>query len=199
MKYCKLPTDSETKPEYIHFFKTTGFNWDAGYICAAHWSGGEREDPKDLPDVLLPPGNLDLLRTKYERAKGYVKSAKEPTTEQKQSLKRAKEKYYAALAVSNKGEKRKCRPAPKPREGPTTSSTHDAPSLAPLAPTSPPAPLPTPEEELIALRQLLAEKDANIRGLEEKLRSKSQTIDRLKIEALERQKFSYEEISQSKS
>ena len=100
LKYCKLPTDSETKPEYIHFFKTTGFNWDAGYICAAHWSGGEREDPKDLPDVLLPPGNLDLLRTKYERAKGYVKSAKEPTTEQKQSLKRAKEKYHADLVLA---------------------------------------------------------------------------------------------------
>ena len=198
LKYYKLPTDSETQAEYVRFFKTTGFNWEAGYICAAHWSGGEREDPKDLPDVLLPSGHLELLKTKYERASGYVKVAKDPTSDQKLALKRAREKYNTALAVSNSGEKKKCRPAPKVREGPSSSTSHDTSSSTstPPVPACHPAPLPTQEEELIALRQLLVEKDAKIRDLEEKLQSKSQAIDKLKIEALERQKFSYEEISQ---
>ena len=198
VKYYKLPADRETQAEYIRFFKTTGFNWEAGYICAAHWSGGQREDPKDLPDVLLPPGHLELLKIKYERADAYVNASKKPTSEQRLALKRAREKYTAALAVSNSGEKRKCRPAPKHREGPSSSSTHDSSTSTLPAPASPPAPLPTQEEELIRLKELLAEKDAKIRELEDKVQSKSQTINKLKIEALERHSmFTYEEISKT--
>ena len=34
-----------------------------------------RESPGDLPDLLLPPGHLEILETKYKRAKGTFHAA----------------------------------------------------------------------------------------------------------------------------
>ena len=87
----RLPTDSETQAAYTRFFKTTtSFNWKSGYICAAHWSSGVRETPLHLPDVLLPPGHFEILKTKYERAKSIFKSAAKPTKVQRRRYRNAK-------------------------------------------------------------------------------------------------------------
>ena len=47
IKKYRLPSDPVTQAAYSKVFKTTErFQWDTGYICAAHWSTGERESPK---------------------------------------------------------------------------------------------------------------------------------------------------------
>ena len=197
LKKYKLPTDPETQAAYIKIFKTTeSFDWKSGFICSAHWSSGVRTTSKDLPDVLIPPGHYEILEEKYNRACAKVKAASKPTASQKSRLKKAKAKLEAARAVIKKKDPTP-RPAPKVRGNPS-SSCHD--EVAP--PTTPGTPTPViPEEasltsEIIRLKELLAEKDARIKQLEEKVQQKSRTIDCMKIEALEKTTFSFEKISE---
>ena len=118
----RLPTDSETQAAYTRFFKTTtSFNWKSGYICAAHWSSGVRETPLHLPDVLLPPGHFEILKTKYERAKSTFKSAAKPTKVQRRQYRNAKRKFEAAKTIRRSAKVVKPRQPPKPRSA--SSST----------------------------------------------------------------------------
>ena len=95
----RLPRDKKIQIEYQKFFKTSGFNWKNGYICAAHWSSRERKTPTDLPDVALPRQQYELLKLKYRRAKKTFQSANNPSQKQNLAYKTAKQKLKTAMTV----------------------------------------------------------------------------------------------------
>ena len=199
MRRYRLPTDSETQAAYTRFFKTTtSFNWKSGYICAAHWSSGVRETPSHLPDVLLPPGHFEILKTKYERAKSTFTSAAKPTKVQRKAYRNAKGKFEAAKAIRRSTKVVKRRQPPKPHSA-SSSTLNEAPAPIPNPPSSPTLPPTTSssdhEEEIAILRQKLKEKDEKIKELEKKVYEKSRTIDQLRMEAFEKTSFTYEKIS----
>ena len=95
IKMYKLPKDPETQAAYTRIFKSTEkFQWGTGYICAQHWSTGVRESPKHLPDLVLPPGHFELLKTKYDRAKKTMKAADKPTKVQRNAYTKAKKSLW---------------------------------------------------------------------------------------------------------
>ena len=200
MKKYRLPTDGVTQAAYVKIFKTTSsFNWKTGFICAAHWSSGVRDHPKQLPDQLLPPGHFDLLKKKYFRAKNTFTTAAKPTKVQRKALMKAKQKYRAAKAImGQRKETRPTRPPPK-RRGSSSSSTSNVPqpptSTPPSTTTPPPAPPVNHEDEIQYLRAQLDEKEATIKNLQNIVAEKSLKIDALKIAAHEKTVFSYEQIS----
>ena len=201
----KLPTDIDTQAAYARFFKTTKtFNWKKGYICAAHWSTGVRESPQQLPDVLLPPGHFDILELKYSRAKQTLKSAAKPNFVQRRAFKKAKAKFRAAKSLTQQSTKVPIRRrAPKSRGSSSSTTNSVAPPPPPTSSSSsipqPASPIVSstvsPTEDVNVLRQLLAEKDAKIDELEDKINKKNKRIDELKVEAHERSLFTFEEIS----
>ena len=172
MRRYRLPTDSETQAAYARFFKTTkSFNWKSGYICAAHWSSGVRETPFHLPDMLLPPGHLELLKKKYQRAQATFTSAAKPTMVQRRAYRKAKAKHEAAKSIIKSSKVEKRRQPPKPRPG-SSSTPDEVPAPISTPPTSP-IPLPTTsssdqeKDDIIALlRKQLKEKDEKIKDLE---------------------------------
>lgn len=101
IKYYRLPRDKNIQLEYQRIFKTEGFSWKNGYICAKHWSSGERKSTNDLPDIPVPQDQLDLMKIKFERAKKAVEKAKNPTETQKLALKNIKKKLNAAMSIIN--------------------------------------------------------------------------------------------------
>ena len=198
----KLPSDPETQAAYMRIFRTTEtFDWEKGYICAGHWTSGVRENSKHLPDLVLAPGQFDLIQKKYERAKLTFTKASKPSSVQRNTYNMAKAKYEAAKSVMS-AKPAKSRPSPKKRQLSCSSTCVTATSTL-VVPThdTPTSPLPTSspsarEDEILWLKNLLAEKDLEIASLKETIATKSRKIDALKIEAIEKVIFSFENISQ---
>ena len=92
IKYYRLPREESIQNDYRKIFKTDGFNWQNGHICAEHWSTGERQTSSHLPDVPVPQEHLEKLKLKYERSK--LKSPSSST-----SKVNAKRKYDSALSA----------------------------------------------------------------------------------------------------
>ena len=99
VRYYRLPRDKRTQAAYQNFFKTSGFNWKYGFICAVHWSSGERKSSGDLPDVVLTKDQYELLKLKYKRAKKVYNAAKNPTQKQTLALNNAKKKLRVAMGI----------------------------------------------------------------------------------------------------
>ena len=99
IKCYRLPREKSIQAEYRKFFKSSGFNWNKGYICASHWSSGERKSSSDLPDVAVPKKQYDLLKLKYQRAKKTYQSSKKPTDKQTLAFKNAKRKLTTAMKI----------------------------------------------------------------------------------------------------
>ena len=100
LKYYKLPQNNKIQTQYKRLFKTDGFNWKKGYICGAHWKDGVRITSEQLPEIIVPKPQLDLLKLKFKRAKDAHNSAKKPSPAQILRLKKAKRKLSAALSLS---------------------------------------------------------------------------------------------------
>ena len=63
IKFYRLPSkDKEIQNHYMKFFKTTGFNWKNGHVCAEHWCSGVRKDIQDLPDIVISEGVYKRLQ-----------------------------------------------------------------------------------------------------------------------------------------
>ena len=90
LKYYKLPRDKDIQQKYISILKTSGINFQNGYICSQHWGKGHRESTNDLPDIPVPPSQLLKLQ----------ESVKTPTSSSRKqsSLKR---KLDAAERITN--------------------------------------------------------------------------------------------------
>ena len=54
-------------------FKTDGMNFEKGHICSEHWSGGVRENPEHLPDIIVPKSQLRKLKQKLHNASKKIK------------------------------------------------------------------------------------------------------------------------------
>ena len=63
VKYYRLPRDPVIQQQYKKILKTDGVNWFRGYICAEHWSTGEKVD-NQLPDIAAPPSQVPFLKKK---------------------------------------------------------------------------------------------------------------------------------------
>ena len=114
MKFYRLPRDESIQSEYRKIFKTDGMNWENGRICAAHWSCGERNGSKHLPDVPVPEDQLEKLKEKCFKAKKRFDTLADKDGKIKESYKNAKRKYEVALQMP---------PLIVNRKYPATSST----------------------------------------------------------------------------
>ena len=103
IKYYNLPRNAEIQKQYKKILNTTGINWKkgVGYICAAHWSMGERTSISDLPDVAVPTEQYEIIKLKFKRAKYAVKKSKTPTPTQRQRLRKAKHRLATAQRIIN--------------------------------------------------------------------------------------------------
>ena len=200
----RLPTDEDTQKAYQLFFKTTSnINWKTGYICGAHWTSGVRQNPKDLPQIVLPPGQFELIKTKYERAKHTFKAAAKPTTVQRKTYVNAKNKFNtAATIVNNVNSKPTANPSRRRVErvefAPIDYMEQPV-EQQPSSSTCVCSPDTPDHDELVAeitlLKQKLAEKDEKINQLEEQILVKNKKIDQLTLEKLSKNKFTYDNIS----
>ena len=75
---------------HARIFKTDGFNWREGYICGAHWNSEGWKSPEDIPDILLPVDQCELLKVTYERANKIYTAVRRPTDKQVQRYKKIK-------------------------------------------------------------------------------------------------------------
>ena len=78
-----MPSDPQTREAYLRFFKNESFDWDNGFICAAHWSSGQRLTSNHLPDVLVSEQQFANLELKHARAKKIFQAAKTPSLKQR--------------------------------------------------------------------------------------------------------------------
>ena len=62
VKKYRLPRNKELQQKYTSILKTSGINFNTGYICAEHWSEGYRESTADLADVPVPSSQFLKLR-----------------------------------------------------------------------------------------------------------------------------------------
>ena len=69
IKFYRLPRDSSIQGKYKNILKTDGMNWMNGHICCEHWSSGVRTNANDIPDVTVPPTQLSIIVSKYEKFK----------------------------------------------------------------------------------------------------------------------------------
>ena len=46
----------------MKLFKTSGMNWQKGNICSAHWSRNTKDNTDHLPDIIVPPDQLEKLK-----------------------------------------------------------------------------------------------------------------------------------------
>ena len=200
----RLPPDEDTQKAYHLFFKNTGdFNWKTGYICGAHWTSGVRQHPKELPQIILPPGHFELIEKKYQRAKQKFQSAVKPTAIQRRTYMKAKKKFNAAAAMVNSSKptsstnrrvlKREAYITPSPSsvqqqlavqqpyyiEQQPSSSTTTVDQLA----------------EITLLKQKLADKEETIKNLEVQVAEKSKKINQLIISNASKTKFTYDNIA----
>lgn len=110
IKFYRLPTDKSMQMKYKSFFKTSGFNWQYGHICAKHWSSGERSDPSVMPDVVITEACFGKIKLKFIRAKKAFQAAKDPTPTQRKTYHTARKKYRTACSIMrnvNKPEKKR--------------------------------------------------------------------------------------------
>ena len=68
LTYYRLPRDEGFQKNYQKMFKTDGMNFEKGHICSEHWSGGVRENPEHLPDIIVPKSQLRKLKQKLHNA-----------------------------------------------------------------------------------------------------------------------------------
>ena len=207
----RLPTDEDSQKAYHLFFKTTGdFNWKTGYICGAHWTSGVRQHPKELPQVILPPGHFELIETKYQRAKHKFQTAAKPTATQRRTYMKAKKKFNAAAALINSSNPTSCIsrrvlkreaniiPPSSPSSVQQQHSAGQQPSSSTSTAVSSMCFTETPVDqlaEITLLKQKLAEKDEHIKNLEVQVAEKSKKINELIISNASKTKFTYDNIA----
>ena len=79
----------------MKFFKTTGFNWKNGHVCAEHWSSGVRKDIQDLPDIVISEGVYKRLQQNCNNLNEMIKkNGENATKQQKEAFKLAKKKFF---------------------------------------------------------------------------------------------------------
>ena len=84
---------------YKIIFRTEGFNWNDGHICAAHWSTGERKNVLDLPDFPIPDDQFEKRKQKYITAKNVKNIYKNPTQKIQSQYKKSKQRFEIAQQV----------------------------------------------------------------------------------------------------
>ena len=84
---------------YKIIFRTDGFNWNDGHICAAHWSTGERKNVHDLPDIPIPDDQFEKRKQKYITAKNVKNIYKNPTQKIQSQYKKSKRRFEIAQQV----------------------------------------------------------------------------------------------------
>ena len=101
LNYYRLPRYPKLQVSYGKIFKTIGMNWKKGHICCAHWSKGFRTDTSDLPDIPVPPDQLQKLKQKFIRAKHGHENCKDTTLKIKKKCiyKDAAKKYKTATLM----------------------------------------------------------------------------------------------------
>ena len=82
-----------------------------------HWSAGFRKDSSDLPDIVVPPSQIPIIKEKYERAKERFQKIEEPKPSDKLILKKIKRKLEIATMPSK--QLPSSRKMPTPREAST--------------------------------------------------------------------------------
>ena len=84
--YYRLPRDPVIQQQYKKILKTDRVNWFRGYICAEHWSTGEKID-NQLPDIAAPPSQIPLFEKKLENVKKRIRRSSNPSVNDKNRLK----------------------------------------------------------------------------------------------------------------
>ena len=92
IKYYRLPRSESVQKIYMKLFKTSGMNWEKGHIYGAHWSKKERENPNDLPDIIIPDDQYEKICKKHSLAKKKLDSYKNPSDMLKKMIQISKEK-----------------------------------------------------------------------------------------------------------
>ena len=202
IKKYKLPSDPQTREAYLRFFKNESFDWDNGFICAAHWSSGQRLTSNHLPDVLVSEQQFANLELKHARAKKIFQAAKTPSSKQRMQYQNSKKKLDAARSAVRYSVEKPSRPAPKLRESCTITApeTTSEPTISPTPSTSTVTDVAPQNDAMMiieSLKQQLEEKDAKISKLEQKVAEKSRRINELNIAAYEKTQFSFLNIAQN--
>ena len=196
IKYYRLPSDKETQRKYEHLFKTSGFNWKQGYICADHWSSGERTSSTLLPDIIVTESGFKLIQLKYERAKKAYNSAKQPTSVQKKAYTRAKSKLKAATSYFSKCHQGRISPVKKRRKivKYATTSTKTSASIPFINNLSDSAATTCEKDDADVLPPPVDQLREKINKLENKLRSRTEVINILqeKLAFFQKSCFIYE-------
>ena len=117
LKYYRVPRDPEILQQYKRILKTEGINHKNGHVCCEHWSAGFRKDSSDLPDIVVPPSQIPIIKEKYERAKERFQKIEEPKPSDKLILKKIKRKLEIATIPSK--QLPSSRKMPTPREAST--------------------------------------------------------------------------------
>ena len=78
VKKYTLPRNEDLQQKYTSILKTSGINFNTGYICSEHWSKGYRESTADLPDVPVPSSQFLKLQesVKIPKAKKQIRTLK---------------------------------------------------------------------------------------------------------------------------
>ena len=98
LKFYRLPRDKNVQLEYSKIFHTKSINWTQGHICVAHWSTN-RENSADLPDIIIPENQYEIICEKYTKAKRTFELYKSPSNKLRNQLKNAKRKYEVATKI----------------------------------------------------------------------------------------------------
>ena len=120
MKYYRIPRDVELQAKCKNVLKSTGINWHNASICCEHWGKG-KGNHDDIPDVIVPPSQLQIHKTKYEKALKRYRRISTPIKEETNKIKILKKKLDTAMAYKNCISK--CRKLPVPRIQPETSTS----------------------------------------------------------------------------
>ena len=98
LKFYRLPRDKNVQLEYSKIFHTKSINWTQGHICVAHWSIN-RENSADLPDIIIPENQYEIICEKCTKAKRTFELYKSPSNKLRNQLKNAKRKYEVATKI----------------------------------------------------------------------------------------------------
>ena len=97
----RLPRIESIQKVYTKVFRTSKWDWQNGYICSAHWKDGVRLTSSHLPEIIVPPNQLDLIRTKFERAERLFRSLKTTNPKIESQYKNAKLRLTTAISAAS--------------------------------------------------------------------------------------------------